>query len=149
MLFVKVKDNVRENDRIKFEVLTRSPFNGKNFELNKDIFSELFRCDKNAMINTNLCDNKDDVYECIDKTFMKKLTWWETVICVITPLYVNIYESKTKASTSDFHSLNEYKEDYKKDFKEDTFVFSKDFKFFRTFFNTTVEIEREKYERAL
>ena len=139
MLFVKTKETTE--GATTFEVLTRSPFNNKHFIMKDAKFKDLFRCSAEDMLSPNNSNVKDGIFECIDKVFTNKLYWWNTNIKAISPLYASIYEIKDfKASIEMFASLNNLKEDYSLDMGEDAFTFSKDFKFFRSFFNSSKEV---------
>ena len=139
MLFVKTKETKEE--AITFEVLTRSPFNNKHFIMGMGQFEDLFRCSVEDMISPNNSNLKDDVFECIDKKFIDKLYWWNAHIKAISPLYSAVYEiEEFKASIETFSTLGDLKEVYSEELGEDAFIFSKDFKFFRSFFNSAKEL---------
>ena len=146
MLIVKKLDTT-EGGSIIFEVLTRTPFNGKSFELNRRDFSETFKSSANSMVNTNISNNKNDIYECINQLFIDKLLWWNYSINYIAPMYANVYESDS-STTASYRGLVEYKDEYDEKFDSDVFEFSKDFKFFRALFSTAKDRE-VKYEECI
>jgi len=133
VLHTKIKNRTEED--ITFEVLTRSALNYKEFTLDKYTFNEIFASSKLDMINTNISNDKANIYKCIDKTFETKLNYWVQNIKKITPLYISIYESGPPTS-SNIYELDDHKTFYRGKFECDGFTFNRDFKFYRELFST-------------
>ena len=141
MLFVKIKNTTEEN--ITFEVITRSPLNYKEFNLDRSFFNEVFASSKNDMINTNISNSKENIFKCINALFEKKLDYWLKNIVRITPVFEALYE-KDNAISGDRYMMLELKDEYKKEMGGDGFTFNKDFIFFRSLFMTSVKASYRK-----
>ena len=142
MLFVKTKEQEKDYEVI-FEVITRSPFNARDFKMEKETFNDLFKCSAENMINTNVSNEKRDIFECIDPNFIAKLYWWNSNISIIADLYHKTYHTKDIVGRLE---LSNYVKQYEQDMEENTFMFSKDFRTFKDLFNTAKECVNENKE---
>lgn len=139
MLFVKIKNTT--NEITTFEVISRSPLNYMEFDLDRSEFNNVFASAKEDMINTNISNNKDNIFKCIDELFETKLIYWNQNLSKVAPIYKSIYEMDKGYKIGSVYELIEQEDIYKNEIKGD---FHKDFKFFRTLFRTAKEAIYDK-----
>lgn len=100
MMVVKVKNDIKKNDNVRFEILSRNPLNNHNFVINKDIFNKLFTCAKNDMILKNTTEAKDDIYNCVETAFPEKIAWWNKNIFEVDHLHTILFSKTPNKNTS-------------------------------------------------
>jgi hypothetical protein len=71
---------------------------------------------------------------------VEKMLWWNYNIVTITSLNTLIYGGG-KPTIESYGELDQYKDEYLEKFSVDHFIYSKDYKFFKDFFNNTVVLE--------
>jgi hypothetical protein len=145
MLAVKVKNDIKKNEKVVFEVITRSPFNGYNFEMEADIFKSMFSCENKAVIQKNETNKKENIYSCSSHKFPKKLEWWNKNIYEVAFLHKEVYSSKEESilKAQQLDMFNTYMFQYKEDLGETYPVFLKDLKLFSQLFDSSIELYKE------
>ena len=136
MFAVKLKK--KYNNKIVFEVLTRSPFIGKNFTIESEDFLNNFVEVKSDMIETNILNSKRNVYRCKNEKFTKKLYWWNKNIYEIDYLYNSVYKKNGSLSNQlvQLDMLNSFIDEYGKRFKNGYPIFIENLKMFKALFDS-------------
>lgn len=136
MFAIKVKRCI--NEKVIFEVLTRSPFIKKDFCIDEEDFNKVFRETKQDMIETNVLNSKANIYKCISKIFIGKLYWWNENIYEVDFLYTSVYKKDGDNSIKivQMDIFNSYMYSYINKFKSNYPEFLKDLSFFRSLFDS-------------
>lgn len=132
-----VKKNGETENVVVFEILTRSAFNGYDFEMNIDEFNNTFRYSENNRITPNISDDKSDVYECLERKFLAKMEWWNENINKVEKL-------DNSGVFDDRYELMNIKDFYVEEFECSHFDFMKDRIYYNNLFNTSRELVYEE-----
>lgn len=150
-----VKINLKEitDEKMVFEFLTRSPFIERWFEMLKsddlysfnDVFADVRKekttTEEEANFNKEGMD-KRGIYSCTNEVWEEKLVWWCANINK-TERVINKLDS-VEGSSDDRLALMDISDEYKEKFKEGVYEMRKDFKWFKNFFDTSIEIDRKE-----